>query len=312
MTTEFPTLGQTSLNYHFGWDSNEIKRSFFLADVTKLPQILRILLGDPYLGTLPHQHPQPYDSFRCMDVDVVPVHPKSTQGSEYDYLNIQGLLDTLEGTAQSRPLGVTVTATYRPWAVEGNNHTIVDESFDFEAQTMSLIGNNRSGQSTNSLHWESSDASGSPLLVTNVQAIVKIIPKIQIVQKRLFLQAEPSINISNLIGCVNATDFAFGQSNNNNQSVWPAETLLFMGMPSTRRFRWDGQFTCEVTLKFAANLYYDYILIGTGGRGLGRVTWNRLFRPNSPGSWWERMFIGAGQAPLYPQKDFSLLNTLGP
>ena len=306
--TKFPCLGKVDAGQHLGWEANELHRTIYCGDTAQVPAILAILLGNPYQGVLPHRHPAPFDSFYCVDVDIKPVDRKSVQGSVYDYDDIQGFLDATDFVRG----GVNITATYRPWATEGSLHTITDEQFDISVQTMSLIGNNYAQDPAHALHWEHTDAQGKPSLVTNLKAVVKLLPKIEICQKRVFLNKVPT---GLPLGQVNQSDFQFTPANNNDLQVWPAQTLLLMACPTQRRLWWDGGFATEITVKIAANLFYDTLAIvsGSGAPAPGQkgyVTWNRLYNPVF--GLWEKVFIGTANAPLYPLADFSILNRISP
>ena len=145
-------------------------------------------------------------------------------------------------------------------------------------------------------------------------AIVKVLPKIELIQKRVFLPNPPTANITALIGCVNATDVTSLFQTNSGQAantfmLFPAGTLLLLGLPAIRKFRFDGVYVCEVGMKFAANLYQDNIAVVSGGGlangGNGYVTWNRLFHPNL--GYWSKVKIGSNDTLIYPEADFNLL-----
>lgn len=306
--TKFPALGNKDIHYHLGWEVNELTRTFYCSDTSKLPAIFTKLLGDPYTGKLPHQHPAPFINFYCVDLDVQPVDKKSVQGSVYDFTTLNTFFDQLE-TVRG---GVNIVATYRPWANEGNLNTITDEQFDISAQTMSLIGNNYAQDPQNALHWEHKDAQGKPALVTNLKAIVKLLPKIDLMQKRVFLNRVP---ITLPLGQTNIADFSFTPAGNNALQVWPAQTLLLMSCPTQRRLWWDGGFATEITIKMAANIFFDTVAIvgysGAPAPGLkDYVTWNRLY--NAQLGYWEKVFVGQNNSPLYPATDFSVLNAISP
>ena len=304
----FPKLGYRNTNWSFGFDTNEIRREFYCGDEASeypmLYQMIYILLGDPYQSILPHAHPTPYSNFRCCQVQVDPINPKSIQGSTYDALSkdsIQTFLDTWE----TNNGGWKVIATYRPWfKKEGSIEVITDETYDFTAQTMALIGNNVNTDPENGLHWASKDANGKGILVTNLKTITKIIPKIEILQKRVFLKNVPNLTTQSLIGSVNLTGYKLGQQDNNNMVFYPSETLLFLGCPVVRKHRFDDKTMFECSLKFAANLYRDKT--DGGYTGQDYVTWNRLFRPET--GTWERMLMGALDEPLYPKNDFTMID----
>lgn len=319
MAQQFPTMGNRDINYHFGWDATSIQREFYLKDMSKLPDFLDVLLGDPYLNQKPHQHPAPYDTYYCMDVDVKTVHPKAIQGSVYDYSDIKGFLDNLEATSPNG--GLVVTATYRPWALEGTVRGIIEEDFDFAASVMSLVSNGYQTDPRLGLHWEYNQTDGKPALVTNLRAITKIVPKIEIMQKRVFCPRLPTPQQMGLIGQVNQGDFNFGIQGTAagggvfNPMVFPDSTLLCMGMPAIRRFRWDGKPVFEISIKMAANLFKDTVIMVSPGGGTPStnphqyVTWNRLY--DIKNSAWGKVTMGKSNVPLYPASDFSLLNNIG-
>jgi hypothetical protein len=290
----FPKLGYTGISCNFSNDSNTATREFYVKEEVALKTMLEILLGNPYLGILPHAHPS-FTSFRCYDVAITPVNGKSVQGSRDTDTDIQGFLD-----AKEHVVGYKVVATYRPIADEGSIKNITEETFDFSAQTMCLIGNQMAADKASGLHWASDNK-----LCINVRSIVKIIPKVDIIQKRIYLQNVPGSVVYGKIGSINNADFSFTQSRNGgNLNEWKAGTLLFLGCPTTRKFRWDGQFNTEVTLKFAANVFRDKIYGGTEDF----VTWNRLFRPKE--GYWDKVQIGTANKLLYPEVDFSIFNTM--
>jgi hypothetical protein len=80
---------------------------------------------------------------------------------------------------------------------------------------------------------------------------------------------------------------------------WPEETVLLTGLPTIRRWRFDGQQVFELGCKLAINLYQDKLEDGS----TGYVTWNRLYRPAK--GYWDKVQVGPDQDPLYQSDDLS-------
>ena len=158
MASNIPVLGYRDFGGEFSDDDNSAYIEWFIKDWSYVYQALGILLGNPYLGQMPANHPD-LTGFYCRNVHVETIHGKSTQGSSTDYADLTTFLTTMPDNI----VGFKVRATYHPWAAEGDVKTITDEQFDFSSQTMSLISNTPAAQAANSLHWED----GS--LVTNLR-----------------------------------------------------------------------------------------------------------------------------------------------
>lgn len=302
-------FGERELSGNFSWDNNEIHRKIYIKDFDQIQMVLNVLFGDPAVGSsnvyTPHQFPSPFSSFYAWGVTFTPVHQKSTYGSSdisIDVGNITTFLNNLP-TIQG---GVILDITYRPYdIIIGTN----DESADYSAHVMTILSNaisqlrNKDGTS-NALSWKSDGE-----MVTNLSGIIKIIPKIELISRKLFLKHPPTIEQIAKIGCVNSAEMSLTTDGNPGaQRLWPKQTLLLSGLPTVRRWRYDGQPVYEVTLKFSANMYKDLIIDDSGAEVEGYVGWNRLFRVIK--GRWERVTMPpAHLLPIYPEEDLSFVNT---
>lgn len=302
--------GWRDFQYTFSDEDNEIEVEYYVRDYSELQNVLTLLLP-PNTGP-PQKHPD-FPTFVCRRVVVRPVNSKSVQGSQTDavFTNWGDFLNAKIPAVR----GIVVRATFKPIGAEGAVTKITDEQWDFSSQTFSLISNSPAAQSSTSIHWEWGQ------LVTNLKAIVRVLPKIELIQKRILCNAVPSAAQLALIGSVNAAPISLGAvspvgvTTGTNLMQFPAETLLLLGLPVLRRWRWDGVFMCEVGLKFAVNLYQDNVAFVSGGGGsptnggTDYVTWNRLFFPQL--GLWGRVQLGSTNAPIYRKADLNLLNSIG-
>ena len=171
---------------------------------------------------------------------------------------------------------------------------------------MSLIGNNYAQNPQTGLCWQSSGRSRH-----NLTSIVKLLPKVELRQRVWYVADNPAdpnnSNIGGLIGSVDSAPFILGASGGTGYIQWPEETVLFVGMPTIRRWRFDGLMIFEVGVKIAINLYKDTV----AGGSVDYVGWNRLFNPVTAS--WDYVTIGKGSGKfLYPLVDLSPLKSIGP
>ena len=188
--------------------------------------------------------------------------------------------------------GITLDVTYRPLDDSGLTY-VSDEAWDFSAQTMSLIGNNFSAN-PQSLRWDDGGGDGGKgTPITNITAIVKVIPKVEFVQTLVYQQSPPEQFQAALIGSVNAGPLFAGGSTGISTSQWATGAVLLSGLPVVRRWRFDGQNWFQWGCKLSINCYQDVIEDGS----TDFVTWNRLYRPDFPGGGrWFPVLVGDSRA----------------
>ena len=290
MANGISAFGERGISGTFGWDNNELHRKVYLQDPkNQLFHLLQKLFGSN-AGDETHKFPAPFDSFRAWTCAFDQNSDKGTQGDTEDAGDFSMLDDfpTVRG-------GLVIDVTYRPMDNAGY-HPVTDEGWDFSAQTMSLIGNNFGQANPQSLMWSDS----SP--ITNLTSIIKIIPRVELMQKQVFCAHLPPIALRNLIGQVNGAPLSLGASGQGGQSQWPVGTALLTGLPVVRRWRFDAQQVFEVNIKLAVSMYQDKLEDGS----TGYVTWNRLYRPYK--GYWDTVAVGPNKAPMYPSGDLSQLS----
>jgi hypothetical protein len=286
MATGISAFGERGISGVFGWENNELHRKVYLADpANQLMALLQELFGNNP-GDDPIQFPAPFTSFRAWTVSFDTTSDKGSQGETES----TGTFTMLSNFPTVRG-GVTLDITYRPLDTQSTNY-VSDEAWDFSAQVMSLIGNNF-GQNPNNLTW----SDGTP--ITNLTSIIKIIPKIEFLQKQVFVADLPNQTQINLIGQINDGTLFAGASGGDQKNQWPEGTVLLTGLPAVRRWRFDGQQIFEVGPKFAINMYQDQLEDGS----TGYVTWNRLYRPTK--GYWDTVQVGPNQSPMYISGDLS-------
>ena len=102
---------------------------------------------------------------------------------------------------------------------------------------MSLIGNNFSAN-PQSLRWDDGGGDGGKgTPITNITAIVKIVPKVEFVQTLVYQQSPPEQFQAALIGRVNAGPLFAGGSTGMSTSQWATGAVLLSGLPVVRRWR---------------------------------------------------------------------------
>ena len=285
----FPTLGYRDLHGHLGQESNEIVREFYVQDFAGLTILLQQLLGTPQgVGAdsgqyFPSQCPFA-PGFYCTDVDFEPLKEGCIQGSMHVSLTDENVYTFLNQTENLNPAGgLKVTATYRPMT-DGLQS---DEMLDYSGQVMSIISNAPAQDKNFAMTWED----GTP--ASQLKGMTKIIPKLEIIQKTIYLTNPPPDNVVELIGSVNAIPFSIITADSQgNLAQWEGETLLFMAMPSIRRWRWDGNLMYECTVKLAAMVFQDTIYDGLGGTTYDFVGWNRLYNVYAQPPQWEYLYLG--------------------
>ena len=292
-------FGDRGLSGTFGWDSNEIHRKVWLNNpADQLAPFLNALYGDPSNVT-PKRFPSPFDSFyaHSMTFECASDHGGQGDTATPGDFSLLDVFPTIRG-------GVTIDITFRPLDHQYGLY-VNDEGWDFSAQTMSLIGNSFAQDPAHALQWHDGT------LCTNLTAIVKIIPKIEFVQRRIWCLNLPPQPIQNFIGCVNAAGISIGAAGNSTTSFWPAGTVLLTGLPTIRRWRFDGLQVFEIGIKLAINMYQD--VTESSGTAVDYVTWNRLYRPGSVAGtgFWDKVFIGpvANKINIYREGDLGQITT---
>jgi hypothetical protein len=287
-------FGDLGLSGTFGWESNELHRKVYLQDPAgQLFALLQELFGEspnPQISPFP----APFNSFYACSVNF-DTGDKTVQGDTFT----PGDFSILQSLPAAFRSGMSLDVTYRPMDNSGYQ-PVTGEGWDFSAQTMSLIGNNF-GQNPNNLAWGSDSTP-----ITNLSAIIKIVPKIEVVQTRVWCTNLPAAPQYSLMGGVNAGPLQFGASGQGNYNSWAPETCLLVGLPSVRRWRFDGTPIFEIGVKIAINIYQDVLAgAGTGGAGGTKdyVTWNRLYRSDK--GFWDRVQVGPNKVPIYPGVDLT-------
>ena len=284
-----PVFGERGISGIFGWENNELHRKCFLHDPqNQLVPFLQSLFG-PSSSPRPKAFPEPFGTMYAYSMSFEPVDHKAVQGdttSAGDFTSWNSF-PTFAG-------GVVCDVCFRP-AQYGQYSLVNDETWDFSGQVMSLIGN-AYAQNPASLIWETTKDNTPPTPVTNLSAITQILPKIDFMQRKIYVTEIP-FDQADFIGCVNNSPVSVGtQDGSGTLTQWPAETLLLVGLPVTRRWRFDGAAVFEVSIRFAVNNFkndtesgYDY------------VGWNRLYRTSQ--GWWERPLVGINQGYVYPTQN---------
>lgn len=300
MATGIAAVGDREFSGNLGWENNELHRKIYVQDFTKISAVLTKLFGDPDASGnsfTPHQFPAPFDTFHAWDVNFIPIHQKATQGSSEEFsLDFLDLMPVIHG-------GVIMDIIYKPYDF---NYQSSEETADYSAQTMSIIANaiaqlNNPDGTTNALTWQYDNSQ-----IANLQGVIKIIPKVELFQKKVFLKSAPTAEQVAMIGSVNKNDMQFLAQDNTTLRTWKSETLLLTGMPVIRRWRWDGHRVFEVHVKFAANVYEDSVAPYVGG--IAAVGWNRLYRVDK--GWWDIAIMPNtdGVGTIYPSNDLSFVN----
>lgn len=293
MATGIAAFGFAGFKGQFGWENNELHLSLYLLDAeNQLFPLMQKLFGeDPGKSPQLFSFPGNWTSTTFVAWDVQFESEEHGCAGNTEAAGDFGLLDsfpTLRG-------GLKLDVAFRPVDTgTGDMVYIDDEAWDFAAQTMSLVGNNF-GQNPNSLIWQSDLEP-----ITNITAIVKIIPKIEFAQRRVFVSSTPAPVVRQMIGSVNEATLNAGASGDGMTEQWPPETVLLTGLPLVRRWRFDGQQIFQQGIKLAINTYWDN-LIDEGGEGY--VTWNRLYRPDMGG--WDTVLVGPNQDGIYPTADLA-------
>lgn len=282
-------FGDKRLSGTFGWENNEIHRTVYLND----PKNQLVPLLEELFGTKDKPAPAPFcapfDTFHAWSINF------NSEKTAHD-TKAQGDFGTLKSLPTMRG-GMEIDITYRPMELpySGNDtfSPITDESWDYSAQVMSLVGNNF-GDNPSALVWGSLPMKK----VTNLSTVLKIIPKIELVQKRIYVTELPSETDMNCIGRVNDGMVSAGRHDNHGFSRWPEGCALLTGLPTIRRWRFDGGFVAEKRIKLAINMYRDWCV---DLQRVDYVTWNRLYRP---GKGWDTVRLTMETNPP------TMLNTL--
>lgn len=302
MAAGISAFGERGISGVLGWDNNEVHRKVYLQDpANQFLPLMQKIFGDGASST-----PQEFSSnwgiqgFYAYSVAFDTGADRGAQGETAAQGNF-GLLDSMP-TMRG---GVTLDITYRPMDASqqgGGISLITDEAWDFSTQTMSLIGNNY-GQKYNPLRWDDGggmDNQGTPL--TNLTAIVKLIPKVELVQRRFYCINMPSATQRALIGSINNSPINIGAAGGGNTVQWPESCVLLVGLPTIRRWRFDGKQIFEIGVKLAINMYQDTIEDGSNNY----VTWNRLYRVSAADkAAWTKVLVGNNKDPLYPGVDLT-------
>lgn len=299
--------GEREFTCNFSWDSNEIHRKIYVKDFRRIKATLDVLFGDntnPSLKSFtPHQLPPPFDSFVVWGVAIQPIHQKSTQGSDERIGNAINIKEMLDEIPQIRG-GVILDITYKPLDHKVDTN---EESADYSAQVMTILSNaisqlNNSDGNENAVMWSTGH------MVTNLSGIIKVIPKVELIQRKLFLKSPPTTDQVALIGCINESGMQFLNNGGIGERYWPKGTLMLSGMPTVRRWRYDGVPVFEVTVKMSANMYKDQVLGTGGGVSIDYVTWNRLFRVDK--GYWDKVIFPKTNTEMYREADLNFVNFL--
>lgn len=294
---EIAEFGEKGFSGTFGWENNELHRRVYLRDAeNQLLPLLQFLMGKSSGEMTPLAFPAPFDSFCFHGLNFELADEHGAQGStdtpgDFSILND---FPTIAG-------GIVVDLAFRPQGQYG----VIDEEFDYSGQVMSIIGNNYAQDKTVGLVWSSTGA-----LVTNLSAITRVLPKVELRQPRWYIPdnpCDPNGPAAGLIGSINSAPFSLGAAGADDSIQWDAETVLLVGMPSLRRWRFDGGQIFEVGIKLAINTYQDTLADGT----TGPVGWNRLY--NVAAQHWDYVEFGSGTGKrLYPEVDMTQLNFIHP
>jgi|SRR5579862_910397 len=296
MASGISTFGERGIAGTLGWENNELHRSVYLSNPQEqlFPFLNKLFGADPADSPLPFA--PPFNNFRAWSVSFQ-TKDKGAQGDTE--AADRGDFGALDFFPQVRG-GVDIDVTYRPVDTTYSNF-VSDEGWDFSAQTMSVIGN-AYGNAGTSLTWATG---GDP--ITNLTAIVKIIPKIEFVQTQVFCPNMPADFQRNLIGKVNSVPLFAGAADSGTKTLWPVGTVMLTGLPAIRRWRFDGQNIFQWGIKLAINMYRAPIATGTpaGPGPEDYVTWNRIYRPAAGA--WDGVLVGPGFQPLYEGADLALV-----
>ena len=293
MSNPLSKYGWMGLDWQFG-ENNELRDKFYVADATKAEDVLKLLFGagegDTGGDYQPLQHPR-FKSFYAMECNVLPVHDKGVQAND----DGQGNWEDSIIQPSSIKGGLVFHITYRPMITSGYYTHVTEQAMDYSAQIMSVISNAPAQQQDKCLKW----SDGSPC--TNLRGIMKVVPKVDFMQKRIFLSKVPTSLQQSFIGSVNNSPFTMlDESIDGSQIVWPTGTVLLSAMPTVRRFRFDGQPIWDVTMKFSAITLKDKI----EDESIDNVTWQRLYHVDK--SYWDTVTWADG-SPLYPTNNLNSL-----
>ena len=313
------TYGVTDADFSFGMEENRVMAEYYVADNANLWQVLQLLLGKVPASTnaviTPHQHPY-FTNCYCTQVRGRPIDKKSVQASIYTN-GYNALFNTFPKIAG----GWKIKATYEPWGspTTGPLYHVVDEEMDFQTQTMSILANSAAVDPLQAINWEYPDVGSPPAPVpcTNIKGMVRMVPKIEMFQKRLVMSSPPGIpgtgmqnSVAGLVGSVNSDTFIFGVAGQAGNLQWSPEVCLCLGMPTRLRWRFDGLPVWEVGIRIAVNLLQDTIykyMSGNSPAGSpGAVGWNRLYDTSWGG--WSKVFLGVAKKTIYPAVPFGLIN----
>ena len=285
-------FGDLKFSGTLGWENNEIHRAVWLNDpANQLVPLLNYLFGTSQNPT-PKSFGSPFQTFYAFGISF----ESSEKGSQGDLVTPGNFGNLLTAFPSIRG-GIKVDIVFRPMDLYDGFEPIDDEAWDHSAQALSLIATNLA-KNPASVTWSNGDP------ITNLSAIVKIIPKIEVLQKRIYVPNAPNLTQIGLIGSVNAGPLQLGASGGGNYYTWPAGTVLLVGLPTIRRWRFDGTMIFEVGIKTAINPYKAYCLDAGPST---YVTWNRVLRSDGPlHTGWDSILVG-GQ-PLYPSVDLGQIS----
>ena len=291
MSAGISKYGWTGIDWSFG-DGSELRDSFYVADASECENVLKRIFGDtPSSGDvyIPLKHPR-FPKFGAVNCQVTPIHEKSVQGND----DGQGDWQTSIGQQPKIVGGLKFTITFAPLTQSGNYTNVTEQTADFSAQVMSIISNAQAQKDDTCLKW--SDGK----VCTNLRGIIKVVPKLEFMQKRIFCTSMPNDTKLGLIGAVNSCPFKMLDETSTTQKEWPAGTVLLSSMPVLRRMRYDGSLMWDTAYKFSAITLKDKI----ENDNIDYVTWQRLFHVDD--SRWDTVTWPDGSK-LYPEKDLNQL-----
>ena len=299
MAKGISAFGEKGFSGVFSWENNELHRRMYLADPAKqlFPLMTKLLNADG--NGQGRKFPAPFNTFYVFSVTFDLNDAHGAQGET----ETQGDFSLLDSFPKIRG-GLTLDITYRPIDVHDFNPT-TEEGWDFSSQTMSMVGNNYGPReqptNTRQLRWKSSDVGDytDPPYVTNITSIVKVIPKVELVQRKVWCLGLPRDDQLGCIGQVNNAPIHIGAKGDSGYKLWQPETVLLLGLPTIRRWRFDNKMIFEVGIKLAINVYKAKIEDGS----TDFVTWNRLYRHEH--GYWDRILCGPHSDDLYVKSDIS-------
>ena len=291
MSGQISKYGWTGLDWSFG-DNNELHDTFYVADNTEAEAVLAKIFGDkPGAGNVyqPLQHYR-FSSYCAYSCEITPIHEKSVQATD----DGQGNWSDAISYGPNIVGGLKFHITFIPLISSGNYTNVAEQSADFSAQIMSVISNAAAQKDDTCLHW--SDGSSC----TNLRGIMKVVPKLEFMQKRCFCASMPSDTQLGLIGNVNSVPFTMLDQDSTSQITWDPGTVLLAAIPTLRRVRYDGTLMWDITMKFSAITLKDKIEDGS----ISNVTWQRLYHVGK--SYWDKVTWPDG-SPIYPSNDLNQL-----